>query len=150
MIRPRRTAFSLLEVMLATATLLGCVIVLAQLAYLGRRQTHQAEDLAAAERFCLNKLNAILAGVEPLGPVENDMLDEEIGWTYSVEIEPLGRSGLAALRVTVYQDPTELGTAEQFTLVRWIRDPDALTTDFSESFFSEMGGAGASFQGEEP
>ena len=125
--RPRRTAFSLLEVLLAIAILLGSAIVLAELAGIGTQHVTSAERLATAQRLCQLKLNEILAGITPLERVESQTLVDRPDWIYSVEIEPISRpgfqQGLAALRVTVAEDVEEDQQGRQFTLTRWIRDP---------------------------
>ena len=126
--RALRSAFSLMEVLLATAILLGSLIVLGQLATVGRMHAHDAERLTTAQLLCQSKLNEILAGVERVRPVEEESLAE--GWVYSVEVTSADKLHLASLRVTVSEDLAELEDAadgprpKQFTLTRWIRDPN--------------------------
>ena len=121
-----RAGFSLLEVLVATSILLGCTIVLAELAAIGRQHAGSAEDLAIAQLICQTRLNELLARASPLKPVQDEPLEDRPGWVYSVEIDPLEQPGLAALRVTVSREVPEeqdSSRAKQFTLVRWIRDP---------------------------
>lgn len=125
---PRR-GFSLLEVLLATAILAGSLVVLSELAAIGRIHASVAAEGAAALRICRNKLSAILAGLEPVAPVRQQPVDEEPGWLYSVEVEPAGRPGLVAICVTVRQEEAESGRPVEFSLVRWIRDPRQETGD---------------------
>ena len=125
--RALRSAFSLMEVLLATAILLGSLIVLGQLATVGRMHAHDAERLTTAQLLCQSKLNEILAGVERVRPVEEESLAE--GWVYSVEVTSADKLHLASLRVTVSEAPDpEEGLdgprPKQFTLTRWIRDPN--------------------------
>ena len=130
----RRTGFSLMEVLLATSILLGCLVVLGELAAVGRRHAHDAEHLTTAQLISRTKLNEILAGVELVSSVQEQPLQDAPGWVYSVEVEPLDRLGLASVRVTVSENLPELDEAanlrrvRQFTLTRWIRDPDQQTT----------------------
>ena len=143
---PPRTGFSLMEILLATSILLGSLIVLGQLAAVGQMHAEDAEALTNAQLLCQTKLNEILAGLEPISSVENEPLADAPGWLYSVEIEPLGRLGLASLRVTVSEDVAELEDAtqdyrgERFALTRWIRDPAQETGAElgSESSFSSL------------
>jgi len=139
--RPRRAGFSLLEVILATAILLGSAVVLAELAAVGREHATSAEDLATAQLICQSKLSEILAGAAPAAGVQDQPLVEAPGWVYSVEIDPIEESGqpqgVASLRVTVRQVLDDAGTAggsrrrREFTLARWIRHPGtASATDF--------------------
>jgi type II secretory pathway pseudopilin PulG len=130
-----RRAFSLLEVLLATGILLGSLIVLSELASIGRRRVRDAEDLTVAQRICQTKIHEILAGIQDPVPVEDAEVEDEPGWFYSVQTGPVaGQQGLIAVRVTVTQDVAEAGgqaflpaagQSEQFTLVRWVRDPAA-------------------------
>jgi len=120
-----RRAMSLMEVVIATAILFGSLVVLSQLAFLGRRHLDRAEDAAVASRLCQNKLNELIVGIESLEDVGEQPLEENPGWKYTVNIEPLGTPNLAAVRVTVWRD-TEGRSAgrrptKPFTLVRWIR-----------------------------
>ncbi len=139
-----RGGFSLLEVLLATGILLGSLIVLSELATIGRRRVRDAEDLTAAQRICQTKMQEILAGLQDPLPVEYAEVEDEPGWFYSVETGPVaGQPGLVAVRVTVAQDlassggqtflsapeggtlASPAGLLPGFTLVRWVRDPDA-------------------------
>ena len=117
---PLRAAFSLLEVMLATAILLGCVIVLAELANIGREHADAAHELGIAQRFCENKLNEMLAGIMPIEEVDATPLEEEDGWLYSVTLESTPHDGLMAVRVTVSRDPATGQRAREFSLVQWV------------------------------
>ena len=58
--------FSLLEVMLATSILLTCLIVLGQLASVGRRHARDAEQLRSPSYLCRSRYSEILAGAAPL------------------------------------------------------------------------------------
>ena len=127
MSRALRSAFSLMEVLLATSILLASLIVLGQLATVGRMHARDAERLTTAQLLCQSKLNEILAGAERVRPVEEESLAE--GWLYSVEVTSADKLHLASLRVTVSEAPDpeeelEGPPAKQFTLTRWIRDPN--------------------------
>ncbi|NUQ62641.1 MAG: hypothetical protein HUU20_09140 [Pirellulales bacterium] len=120
-----RAGFSLLEVLLATTILLGCAIVLFELAAVGREHVNSAEQLALAQRVCETRMNEILAGAEPIKAVEKEDVVEHPGWSLSVEVDPVDRQpGLAALRVIVFREADEQHRGRQYALVRWIRDPD--------------------------
>ena len=120
----RRRGFSLLEVLLATALLVGSLVVLSELASIGRIHASVTEDGTTALRICRNKMNEIQAGLEPVASVRQQTVDGEPGWVYSVETDSVrGRTGLVAVRVRVRQEEGELGRPLEFSLVRWIRDP---------------------------
>ena len=129
--RHRRSGFSLLEVILATSILLACLVVLGELAVLGRGHADDAEELTTAQLICRTKLNEILAGVVPAHSADNQQVEEAPGWFYSVEVEPLGRYGLVSLRVAVSRDMDSLESSaaeqagEAFTLTRWMGRSDS-------------------------
>lgn len=61
-----RGGFSLLEVILATAMLMGAAVVLSRLAGMGREQSQAAQTLDQAQRICERTLNELLLGARPL------------------------------------------------------------------------------------
>jgi len=115
-----RRAFSLLEVILASAVLLGCVIVLGELAGIGRANAQAAEELAIAQCLCQAKLNELRAGAVPLIEVENEPILESPNWVYSISIDPVAQTGLVAVHVKVSQDDT-VAHPRSFSLVQWLR-----------------------------
>lgn len=140
-LRPRN-GFSLLEVLLATALLFGCVVVLVELASIGREHAQSADALAVAQLACYSKMNALLCGAEPLETVEEEPMDNLPGWLLSVELEEAEQAGIRVLRVTVAEEVEPaggLGTlpgggastntygneeekGRSFSLTRWIYD----------------------------
>lgn len=125
----RRGGFSLLEVLVATATLLGSVIVLGHLAFIGQQHASAADDFATAQRLCQNVLNEILAGVTPPDAVENEPFTDEPGWLYSIELTPVGVCDMLQLKVTVSQEPAENRPTRQFSLVRWMRPAEGFVPE---------------------
>jgi hypothetical protein len=122
---PTRAGFSLLEVILATALLMGCGIVLAELANIGREHARAAEQLAAAQLVCQSRLNAILCGAASVEDVEDQPLDELPGWLLSVDTRSVVVPGMVALRVTVAEEEDDQHRrSKQFSLIRWIRKPE--------------------------
>ncbi len=65
----RRRGFSLLEVLIATAILMGSAVVLSRLAGMGREQSVRAKLRSEALQLCENTLNELLLGLRPLEPV---------------------------------------------------------------------------------
>ena len=130
---PRR-GFSLLEVLLATAMLLGSVVVLMHIAHLGRMHSAAIADFAVAQLVCQTRMNEIVTGAVPPQATVGEPIAQLTDWTLSVEVGPVGRPGVVAVKVSA----TENGASEEFTtegpqsvvpgrsfaLVRWIRDPN--------------------------
>lgn len=128
----RRGGFSLLEMIVASGILLACLVVLGRLAAEGRHHVDDIENLSQAQLACQTRLNELLCGAHSLEAVENEPLAELPGWAVSVSVEPLQRSGVSAVRVTVAKERDEEASGledrplgPQFTLVRWVRDPQA-------------------------
>ncbi len=130
MIRRRRSGFSLLEVMLATSILLTCLIVLGELASVGRRHARDAEQLTAAQLLCRTRLNEILAGAAPLESQAASEVSGLSGWSWRVQVEALERDGLSSVTVTIARAPAasldEPGGSrgKTFSLTRWVHSPD--------------------------
>lgn len=167
----RRQGFSLIEVMLATAILMGSVIVLARLAGMGRTTGQKAQRYAEAQTVCEQTLNEIVLGLRPLETVQQATLqpvgtfaDEAAGnpeagsaaalysvqqsrrqWTYSVQTQPLEAvPGLTLLSVTVNSIVPEgsISRPTSFRLSRWVKDS---TEAGSKAENSAVIGAPASF-----
>lgn len=107
--RPRH-GFSLLEVILSTAILMGSAIVLGRLAWMGRTQSNRAHNTARAQTLCEQTLNEIMLGLrpadlvlqEPLLPVgdpASDPRDSQDAFdpaTFENEFETSGTTDLTA------------------------------------------------------
>lgn len=125
--RPR-SGFSLMEVLLATSILLACLVVLGQMATVGRQHAEDAESLTAAQLLCQAKLNEILVGAVPVGSRAAASVPEMPGWSCEVEVQTLQQYDLVSVRVTVAPEAAEDGTrrrGKQFSLLRWMHDPTA-------------------------
>ena len=75
-LRPRDTqntrgGFSLIEVMIATAILMGSAIVLARLAGMGRDQSQKARLYSEAQQICEQTMHELLLGLRPMELVES-------------------------------------------------------------------------------
>jgi len=117
--RSSRRGFSLLEVMLATGILLGSVVVLGELARLGSRNVQAACAETEAERLAQSVLSQVTAAGGIPEQAVGQPIENTPGWLYSIEIEPLDRPALSALRITVAQDLPDEKQPIRFTLVRW-------------------------------
>jgi type II secretion system protein I len=119
-----RSGFSLLEVLMATSILLGSVIVLGQLAEVGRKNAAAAEDRATAQLLCSTKLQEMLAGITPMESSDEEAFEENPDWMFSSDLTETDHPGLLVLRVTVERKETDRGKPSRYTLVRWVSDPN--------------------------
>ncbi len=150
--RSHRGGFSLLEVILATAILMGAAIVLGELAAIGRQHLESAEALTAAQEICRTKMAEMLCGAQPMQSVDKQPVEGNSGWVYSVDIRPTANRGirqgpqlnLAVLQVTVEEDVPERENEEthhrQFTLTRLVRDVEATSSPDAMGSRGAMGG----------
>jgi general secretion pathway protein I len=128
------SGFSLLEVILALAILVGAMAVLGELARHGLESARIARDTTLAQLLCESKLAEIMSGVvdpEPVGLTSFGAAADEgdVEWLYAIDIESMSDQGLATLRVTVTQDMPPERHPVVFSVVRWIPDPNV---DLSE------------------
>ena len=124
-----RRGLTLLEVMLALAILAGALAAINELSGMGSRSASRARDLTEAALICESKLAEITSGVYEPEPLANVPVEPDSPWLLSVELQSVGMvgaaniEGLAAVRVTVRQDPLRFPWPVEFSLVRWIADP---------------------------
>jgi type II secretory pathway pseudopilin PulG len=118
-----RSAFSLLEVILALSILAGAVAVLGELLRTGVRNAQTARDLTRAQMLCEEIEAEVVAGVIAPSAVSSAACDDDPRWLYSMACDS-DQSGLLILQITVSKDvPAEQHPA-QFTLWRWMIDPN--------------------------
>lgn len=123
--RPRR-AFTLLEVLLALAILVGSLAVVGQLAEQGLSSARYASSLAEAQLLCESKMAEFTSGVTVPSAVNGVPLDVEGIWLYSVAVEPLTDQTLSTVRVTVSENLPPEKRPIEFSLVRRVQT--SLTT----------------------
>jgi type II secretion system protein I len=125
-----RQGFSLLEVILALAILVGAIAVLGELVRLGTRSAAAARDLSAAQLLCESKMSEVAAAEALPEPVSDASFGSDFAaadeWVYSLGIDPLADAGLHRVTVTVIQVPADGERPIEFLLVRWLRDPSYL------------------------
>ena len=70
----RSSGFSLIEVVMATAFLMGSAIVLSKLAGMGREQSQKARVLMHAQQLCEQTIDELLLGLRPMEIAEGSPL----------------------------------------------------------------------------
>ncbi len=145
-----RSGFSLIEVIMATAILLGSAVLLSRLAGLGKTHAQNTKKLAEVQRICENTLNEFVLGIRPLSPVESAPLisvdqavprnddrkqnsrfdlnqgrlpgtERDAHWLHSVRIKRERRTrGLVSLTVQVSEARRSNGQRISYSLTRWI------------------------------
>lgn len=117
-----RTAFTLLEVILALAILAGSMVALGEVVRLAARSAEETQTLTRAQLLAVGKLAEITSGITLPEPLVDARFELDPGWVYSVTFEPVGLPGLVAVRVTVRQETVRGGPAVEFSLVEWLAD----------------------------
>lgn len=123
-VRRSSAGFSLMEVILATAILLGSVVVLSELAGIGRRQSIRGQALAEAQRLCEQTLIEVVTGWRPLEPREQEpLLPAETKDEQAVDSEPVLESMAGSElfgfddRLKMREEPPE---ADGVEAARWL------------------------------
>jgi type II secretion system protein I len=129
----RKAGFSLLEVILALAILAGSIAILGESSRLALRNAQIARDLAHAQLLCESKLTEIAIGVTAAETVSSTAFDAtttdslepgEPAWMYSIDTQTTDEDGLIAVRVTVTRDLPPERHPVNFSLIRWLPDPN--------------------------
>jgi prepilin-type N-terminal cleavage/methylation domain-containing protein len=140
-----RRAFTLLEVMLSLAILVGALAALSELGRTGGRCAKISRDMTRAEMLCEGVMNQVTSGlISPesvqrqsvVDPVKGNSLatDDDIApWVYSIDLQTIDQDGLIAVTVTVAQDLPAEQHPIGYSLIRWIPDPDIETSDTSST-----------------
>lgn len=119
----RRSGFSLMEVLLATAILMGALAVLAELAGLGFRSARAARQHVTAQLLCETKMAEVIAGIQPPEEVAETPFEETPEWLYSITATPQDNPSLLAVQVSVRPDLPEERHPLEVRLTRWIFRP---------------------------
>ncbi len=104
----QRRGFSLIEVIMATAILMGSVVMLSQLSGIGRSHADNTRHHAQAQRICENTLNEVIMGLRPMVAAES--------------------APLLPLVEVMQQEVTEFDDAEQAQVILPGRPQDRLIT----------------------
>lgn len=144
-VQPRaKRGFTLLEVVLALAILVGAIAVVGELIRLGGAAAASARDLSQAQLLAESVMAEITAGILPLENSQSVPIETDPEWVYGVELLPVETPGLLAVRVTVVQAGAA-GRPAEFALVRWMRDPGVeLPAQSADSETSSASSSGTS------
>jgi type II secretion system protein I len=142
----RRSAFTLFEVILALAILVGAMAVLGELVRGGLDSARRARDLSRATLMAEAKVAQLVAGIQAPEPVTSMPVEDDYSgeWVYSLEVSQTSSPELVAVRVTVERSALNQRRAVACSLVRWIRLPTTTSTTSSSSSSSTGSTSGGS------
>jgi type II secretion system protein I len=145
----RRSAFTLIEVLLALAILVGAIATLGELLRGGLISAERARDLSRAVLICESKMAQIVAGIQLPETVTGVAVEDDLSgeWIYSVEVTDTASPFLLAVSVTVQRDLPEEKNPISSTLVRWVKSPFIETTTSSDTSASASSSSSSSTGG---
>lgn len=114
---------SLLEVILALAILAGSVAAIGELLRNGMLNASDARDYTRAELHAESIMSQIVAGAIATGSISGAPVEDDPNFTYSVVTEQIDQAGLLGVHVTVTHIQTTQRKPAEFTLTRWMVDP---------------------------
>ncbi|MCC7087063.1 MAG: hypothetical protein IT427_18845 [Pirellulales bacterium] len=117
---------TLLEVILSLAILAGSVAVLGELMRTGMLSASDARDTTRAEIYASSIMSQVVAGALPLSSVSNASVSDDPNFVYSMTTGPVsaGQQGLLQVQVTVTRAIAPQKRPVEFSLTRWIVDPE--------------------------
>ncbi len=140
-----RHAFTLLEVILALAILVGSLAVVSKLVELSARSSLYARYHARAIELAGSKMEEIVTGAVPLDIVGAQPFEEDPDFQWQLDIAEGPLPGLKLVRVRVSPAPSgrlaRLREPVEFELIRYVLDPDYLAsvTETSDSVGDDEG-----------
>lgn len=106
--RVSRAGLSLLEVVLGTAMLAMALAVLAQQSATGVKAALRCQLLSDAAIHCQTQMDRMLSGLLPLQAVQNQPIENAVGWRWSSDIRSSSVPELLELRIEVFQETQPL------------------------------------------
>lgn len=128
-----RAGMTLLEVLLALAIFLGAISVIGQLVTTGSRAAVDAQFKSEAAQRCESLMNEVVSGVLPLQSVSTSPFEDDPRWTWSINVAPGSHVDLLHVDVTVTRTAQSGDLAYEFSLVRWMRNPELFLNTTTET-----------------
>jgi type II secretion system protein I len=131
--RQLRRGFTLLEVILALAIFAGSLAVVGELVRLGARNARDTRDLTQAQLLCESTMAEVAAGMIPAQAVGPTPCESNPDWSYSLDVEATNAASLLSVRVTLAPTAASTRPGVQFSLVRWLVDPEQVAAAQQEA-----------------
>lgn len=122
MISMSRGAYTLLEVLIATAVLVVGLIAVFSVSRAAQKKSVDASELAAAQLAAQTLLNELLAAEEPIRPIAFRPLEGLRFWKIAVNVHPTPENDLLAVLITSqkFTPQGDMPTGVPYHLVRWV------------------------------
>jgi type II secretion system protein I len=145
--RARRSAFTLLEVILALAILAGAVAAIGELVRVGLHNAEVARQLTRAEMLCESVSDQIAGGAIAATSTSGVQCDDDPRFLYSVAVDQANQSGLLSVQVTVVRDLPAEEHPVPFKVTRWMVDPGIESQQMSTEATNAANAAAAASTG---
>ena len=129
---PNRSGLSLLEVIISVSIFLGSLTAILHLLSVGQQSEMMTRLHTEAIMRCEAKVAEVVSGVQELGAVTDESFDDSMAteadqlagnWSWSLESADTGTTGLLQITVTTKYFTGGEFPVTQFSLVRYMRDP---------------------------
>lgn len=119
----KRRGLTLLEVLMSLLVLVVAMTGISSLIFLGRYSAADAQAMTQLQLLCETKMESIVAGVDA-AESGSGIFEDHPDTMYQVTTDKPGTPGLLSVRVKTYQNPSNFDNPLEFTLVRWVPDPN--------------------------
>lgn len=132
---PAMSGFTLLEIILALAILSGSLAALGEVMRVADVNAAKVRDETDAEFLADSVMAELISGARTLQNVSETPFDSdsEPPWVYSIEVGSTQYDQLVSVHVSVAQQLEPQLQPARCELVRWLPNPDYLSTDSSPS-----------------
>lgn len=131
--------FSLLEIILSLAILAGSFAALGEVIRNADRHASLSREETQGQIIASSVMDELLSGYRALTAVGPVVYDENMDppWQYSIEIQNTVYQELLAVRVVVEQQIAAEMQPARFEIVRWIGNPDYMSTQMGSETSSD-------------
>ncbi len=130
--RDGRRGFTLLEVILSLAILVGSLAIISRIVDIAARNSLYAEYHARAIDLAETKMNEIVAGYIPLTATGIQICDDDPDWQWELQVVDGPLPGLKLVYVRVAPSSSgalaDLREPVSYELVRYVLDPEYLAS----------------------
>ncbi len=138
--------FTLLEVILALAILAGSMAALGEVMQLAHRNATMTEAETQAQILAASLMDEFASGSRKLDVADQQTIDDKSDppWVYSVAIENTNINELVAVHLRVEQKMDARLQPASFELVRWMPNPNNVSSESSSESTSESSSSSSS------
>ena len=111
----KRRAFSLLEVIIATAILAASSVMLMSMFSTGDRHASRADERTIAQMLCQSKLDELIADPSLVIPIQNEVIRQYPGWVWSLDVQETSIEKFVQVTVSMTRIPG-MGTGADLDL----------------------------------